>query len=161
MTRIATYTLPFFLVTVIALGDEPKKSGASEEFLTAAALQNRGLYKLAISHWKEAIAAEKDEQRLRDARMYLSMCYFANRQYSETVALAKTLLKEPAHRRRPQPARPPHQSHLPGRQQPPSEESGRSCRRPQATQETVSRQRRCGRRPRQGAAKSRRRVRFA
>jgi len=71
----------------VSLAQETKGAdAATRQYATAAALQNREQYELAIDEWKKFLATYSKDARADKATHYLGLCHLQAKQYDEAMA---------------------------------------------------------------------------
>src|SRR3954469_20169728 len=69
---------------------------ATAQFATAAALQNREQYELAVDEWAKFLAAYPQDARADKATYYLGICRLQSKQYAQAAdAFAQVVAKYP------------------------------------------------------------------
>jgi tetratricopeptide (TPR) repeat protein len=78
--------------SMVLAADEPEDP-TKDEYLTAAALQNNLLFRVAIPRWEKVIAGSPDKVRIKKARYYVAICYFYAKQFQKSVERLSVALK--------------------------------------------------------------------
>jgi TolA-binding protein len=67
---------------------------ATRQYATAAALQNREQYELAIDEWQKYLDGYPRDANVEKARHYLGVCYLQTRQYPQALAAFQKFLAD-------------------------------------------------------------------
>lgn len=71
---------------VASAQDAKSSDAATRQYATAAALQNREQYELAIDEWKKFLANHPKDERADKATHYLGLCYLQSKQFGPAMA---------------------------------------------------------------------------
>ncbi|HEY2837823.1 MAG TPA: tetratricopeptide repeat protein [Pirellulales bacterium] len=101
--RSALFTLPLIAIFLAlaccersaAIAQEAKGSdAATRQYATAAALQNREQYELAIDEWKKFLANYPKDERADKANHYLGLCLLQAKQFEPAMAAFQRVIAD-------------------------------------------------------------------
>jgi len=80
--------------TSAAPADAKSDSAATRQYATAAALQNREQFELAIDEWRKYLDTFPQDANVEMARHYLGVCYLQTKQYAQALPTFEKFLAD-------------------------------------------------------------------